>query len=495
MRMSLWAIAFRSIQQRSLASGLTVVSMALGVMLVVAVLLIYGIVDNSFRSNSSLGYNMIVGAKGGKLQLVLNTVYHLSSPVENIPYDYYQEFLPQEKRGGEREGKYSSYVRFAIPLCLGDYYESYRVVATTPEMFDDFIYDLDYERKYEFAEGRNFKYRSEEHGFFEGVLGATVARETGLNIGDTFSPSCGAVEGKVHAPFTIVGILKPSGTPNDRAIFINIEGFYLLDGHAKPIETADSDEQTGETTIPSKLNETGESVSPKVEVSSDEEITATTDPALKNQDEKDDQTKDLESGNGHIHPHDRLHPLPVEQREVTAFLVRTINPFVISGLKNTINEGTEAQAVMPIQEITSLFDTIVRPLQMMQLATIGLICIVSGVGILVSIYNSMTERRHEIAVMRALGADRGVVMMIVLVESIMLALGGGLLGWMTGHVLVAAASPWIELHTGVSISVFDFATGELFLIPTLIILAVLVGYLPALSAYKTDVGDALSSSP
>jgi putative ABC transport system permease protein len=474
--MGLWTIAYRSIQQRSLASGLTVVTMALGVMLVVALLLIYGIVDDSFRSNSSLGYNMIVGAKGGKLQLVLNTVYHLSSPVENIPYAYYQEFLPREERGDGRDGKYSKYVKFAIPLCLGDYYEKYRVVATTPEMLDDFVYDLDYERKYEIAEGRNFQHHSNEHGFFEGVLGATVARETGLKPGDTLAPSCGAVEGKIHDPFTIVGVLKPSGTPTDRAVFINIEGFYLLDGHAKPVPTADSYEQTGERADATEGKEAKES--------------------------------------DFVSYDDQLQPLPIEQREVTAVLVRTANPFVLPGLQNNINEGAQAQAVMPIREITSLFDIIVRPIQFVLLTTFGLVCVVSGVGILVSIYNSMSERRHEIAVMRALGASRGAVMLIVLLESILLALGGGLLGWMAGHALVAAASPWIEARTGVSIGIFDFAPGlnlaeifggdsaanlnvssELLLIPALMLLAVLVGFLPALSAYKTDVGDVLSSTP
>jgi putative ABC transport system permease protein len=105
-------------------------------------------------------------------------------------------------------------------------------------------------------------------------------------------------------------------------------------------------------------------------------------------------------------------------------------------------------------------------------------------------------------------------MLIVLLESILLALGGGLLGWMAGHALVAAASPWLEAQTGVSIGAFDFAPGlnlaeifggdpaanlnvssELLLIPALMLLAVLVGFLPALSAYKTDVGDVLSSTP
>src|SRR6184192_2208769 len=96
--MSLFRIAFRSILQRGVASLLTMLSMALGVMLVVAVLSIHGVVSQSFRNNASLGYNMIVGAKGGQEQLTLNTVFYLSKPVENIPYTYYLEFLKREER-------------------------------------------------------------------------------------------------------------------------------------------------------------------------------------------------------------------------------------------------------------------------------------------------------------------------------------------------------------------------------------------------------------
>ena len=92
--MSLWTIAWRSIRQRGLASLLTAASMALGVTLVVTVLAIYGLLSESFRRNSSFGYNMIVGAKGGSLQLTLNSVYYLSDPIENIPYDYFLEFFP-----------------------------------------------------------------------------------------------------------------------------------------------------------------------------------------------------------------------------------------------------------------------------------------------------------------------------------------------------------------------------------------------------------------
>ena len=109
--MPLWKIAWRSIQRRSLASALTTLSMALGVMLVVSVLLVVGVVDSSFERNSSLGYNTIIGAKGGKLQLVLNTVFYLSQPVENLPFEFYQEFLPAAQRGSRNAEAGHDYAR------------------------------------------------------------------------------------------------------------------------------------------------------------------------------------------------------------------------------------------------------------------------------------------------------------------------------------------------------------------------------------------------
>ena len=190
--MPLWKIAWRSIQRRALASGLTAFSMALGVMLVVAVLLIHGVIAESFRNNSSLGYNLIVGAKGGRLQLVLNTVFYLSEPVENIPYTFYQEFLGAEEREDGQDGRWKDYVERVVPVCMGDYFQKYRVVGTTPKMFDNYVYNDDTQEKYEFAAGRNLQHLSEEYGFFEAVIGATVARETGLKVGDSIASTHGS---------------------------------------------------------------------------------------------------------------------------------------------------------------------------------------------------------------------------------------------------------------------------------------------------------------
>jgi putative ABC transport system permease protein len=437
--MSLFKIAWRSIQQRGLASALTGFSMALGVALVVAVLVIHHVVADSFQRSAGLGYDLIVGAKGGKLQLVLNTVYHLSSPVENIPYSFLKEFT---------EGQYKDYVSKAVPYCLGDNYEGYRVVATVPTLFEDEIYAPG--RRYAFAQGRNFH----SDGYFEGVAGALAARRLGLKVGDTFRPAHGVLndgQGHKHDAFTVVGILEPTGTPNDRALFINMEGFYLLENHAKP----DGDEK------PLK-------------------------PSPAHADEHADHD--------HDHEHE-LKPLPESRRELTSILIRTSSPTAGMFLPNKINEGQVAQAVLPIREIRGLFDAIVEPIQWLLLGLTVLIVVVSGIGILVSIYNSMSERRREIAVMRALGARRSTVMTIVLLESVLLSLGGGAAGWLLGRGLIAALSPVIVAQTGVSIGFAPLMPAELLLIPGLILLAALVGYLPAMSAYRTDVARSLASAP
>ena len=195
-------------------------------------------------------------------------------------------------------------------------------------------------------------------------------------------------------------------------------------------------------------------------------------------------------------------PLPIEQREVTAILVLTASiggappELLAPGLIKKINKDSVAQAVLPIREMTSLFATFVDPLRIVLLSLTVMIVIVSGIGILVSIYNSMSERQHEIAVMRALGAGRRTVMLLVLLESILLSLAGGLAGLAGGprpdrrpKSLDRRRKPAFR------IGFLQFVGYELVIIPGLIALASVVGYLPAMAAYRTDVAKALSATP
>lgn len=446
--MSFWKIAWRNMQQRALASSLTGLSMALGVALMILVIVIHGVTVEQFESDAQ-GYHLIVGgSKGGDLQLVMTTVFHLGKPLVPIPYSYYKKFV---------DGEFAPYTQVAVPLCLGDSFRGggqiFRVVATTPDMFDNISYGTNRDgspKHYQFQQGRNFKTKN----FFEAVLGSVVAHHTGLKVGDTFRPTHGvSQDGHKHNAFTVVGILAPTGTANDRALFINIEGFYLLEGHAlSPHEkTSSSSASKGKP--------------------------AAVEPHK----------------HEHHHDHEHLQPLPEAQREVTSILVVCNSEFAPMILEKKINKGTDrtAQAVAPAAVVTRLLDQIIGPVRIVLLVLTILIILVAGISILVSIYNSMSERSHDIAVMRALGASRTAVMSIILVESILLSLLGGVAGVLLGHVVLGLAGPMVVAHTGITLKFWQFNWQEGLLIPGLVLFASLVGFMPALTAYRTDVGRTL----
>jgi putative ABC transport system permease protein len=440
--MSLFKIAWRSIEQRRLSSFLTALSMALGVTLVISVLVIHKVIKEYF-SESTGGYHLIVGAKGGKLQLVLNTIYHLSQPINNVPYSFYKEFT---------EGQFAANVEVAIPICLGDNYRGFRIVGTTPEMFTALPYGTDdqgNDKRYEFAAGESFK----QENFFDCVVGSVAAAETGLKVGDKLEATHGlgaALEenATVHTdhPFVVAGILQPTGTPNDRAVFVNMEGFLLIPEH-----------------LPEGV-----------------------DPDALPKDE-----------------HGHLLPVADEHREVTAILVKAsglggleaFSDQAAAEIAKAINDGNVAQAISPVREVRGLFNVFVAPVQYVLLGLSALVVLVAGIGVMVSIYNSMSDRRREIAVMRALGAGRSTVMSIVLLESILLSVAGGIGGILLGHALIGVLNPLIVAQTGVEIEFWRISMEEFIIIPILIVLAALVGYLPAVSAYRTDVGKALSENP
>jgi len=179
---------------------------------------------------------------------------------------------------------------------------------------------------------------------------------------------------------------------------------------------------------------------------------------------------------------------------VTAILVRTNEKQIARAmaLPKIINQEGDAQAAMPAEEVTRLLEGIVGNIQAVLLVFAVMIVIVAGIGMMVSIYNSMSERRHEIAVMRALGARRTTVMSIILLESILLSLGGGIIGLVLGHSLIGLLAPQIMEHTGVVVHALQFQAAELILIPGLVFMASIVGYLPAVIAYRTEVAESLS---
>lgn len=441
--MNFVTIATKSIKQRFLSSSLTALSVALGVMLMVAVLVINGVVSDLF-SQPSFGFNLVVGPKGSDLSLALSAIYRLDRPGEPLPYLFYKEL--KEHRVVEK----------AVPIAIGDVTEQggFPIVGTIPEFFDlDYAYNKPFRVRGEFLKTP-----------WDAVIGSRVAAVNGWNIGSEFKLVHGGVESDhVHdEKFRVVGVLAPTGTPNDRSVFVSLAGFWAISGHEKPLKEAVDRLEKFRFPVPQSLRD------------------------------KAEKPKKAHDHAGHDHEHDHDHELLDEQKEVTAIFVRTKSTAAAIGLAGEINEDVRAMAVNPIFPMKRLMTMIVDNIKLMLLTLTSLIIVVSAVSIFVSIYNSMSDRRREIGIMRALGARRETVFTIILAESALLCLGGGTIGLLLGHGLVAIASPIIEARSGILVNPLAFEPLELVLFPVLLVVGSLIGFLPGLAAYRTDVAAALS---
>ena len=456
--MSLLSIALKSLRQRALASSLTALSVGLGVMLIVAVLLIAGIISETFNRRS-VSYDFIVGPKGSEMQLVLSTVYRIEPPIQNLPYLYYLDLLEDPM------------VDDAVPVAFGDFTEegAFPIVGTTNQYF---LWGYAPDKPYALADGKQMS------SPFHAIIGSEVARRNGWTVGSQFKLVHGGADtGHVHDElFTVTGVLAATGTPDDRTAFVNLEGFYLVSGHEKPSAEAINawrDFQGLEPLSGAEL----EAEKKKYGI---------------------DAAHDHSHDHGHDHDHAHVHDVPDILKEVTAILVRTKwasedDPGTIAVMfREKLRRGySPVQAVNPIRPMARLQNQFIGNIRNALLVLTAVILFVSGVSIFVSIYNSMSDRLREIAIMRALGARRETVFTIILTESLLLCLGGGLIGAVVGHLLIILAAPVITARTDLLVDPFAFDPKELWLIPALIVLALVAGLLPGLRAYRADVAESL----
>ncbi len=447
--MNMFSIAWKSVRQRKLASSLTALSIALGVMLMVIVLVISGAIETAF-SQRSIGYDLIVGPKGSDLQLVLSSVYRIQPPIENLPYMYLSQ-LKKDRR-----------VTTAIPLAFGDVTEigAFPIVGTTSEYFEN-----------EYAYQQSFRIRGQRmNGLFDSIIGSEVARANGWDLGSQFTIKHGGAESDhIHdEKFTVVAVIAPTGTANDRSVFLNLEGFYAIDGHEKPVNEIEKRLRDFYAAEPETLAS-----------------------ALKQIEEvKAHRAEDKDGGHDHAHHN---HETPEAMKEVTSILVKTRSDFDAISLSGDLKKGFQAMAVNPIRPIQRLMKNVLGNVQKALVVLTAVIIAVSGVSIFVSIYNSMSDRRREIGIMRALGAQRSTVFSIVVAEATVLCLGGGMMGWLLGHGISILAAPAVSARTGLLLNPWSVNPMEFVLFPVLLVLAILVGFLPAMTAYRTNVADALNS--
>jgi putative ABC transport system permease protein len=438
---------------------------------------------------SAQGYDMVIGSpKGSPLDLVLGAVFYSGYLSYTIPYDYFRQL---------ETGPYSPEVETAIPIALGDHIFGMPIIATTPKFFTELRYLDRY--SYSFRHGKNM----DAGGDFEAVLGYAAAQKAKLHVGDKFKATISKHVPSTEFPepdmFTVAGILAPTGTPNDQAFFVNLEGFFIMNDHAdrtaidKVLTRKSIDRGVGNSvtaTAPEKTPPAGTEQKnepkdePKNELKNEPKITKRADRRIsaililtKIKDVAPTIIKDSRSG--------------MEEVRIDRLTAQKLDPLTMS-LGDRLVADLDVQVAKPTYEITRLFEMIVGRIQTVLIIFAIMVIIVAAIGMMVSIYNSMNERRQEIAIMRALGAKRKTVMFIILLESILLSLGGGLIGMVIGHGLIAGVGPIIAQAVMVVVNPWHFQSAELVLIPCLILLASLVGYLPAVVAYRTDVAQSLN---
>jgi putative ABC transport system permease protein len=208
----LLSLAYRSLKNRKLTSVLTLLSLALSVSLWVGIEHIRVGARESF-SNTISQTDLIVGARGGSLQLLLYTVFHMGSPTANVSYESYEKIKNQPA------------VLWTIPISLGDSHRGYRVVGTNEDFYRQYRYRQD--RRIEFEQGRA------PADVFDVALGSEVAQRLGYRVGQRIVVTHGITSSQGildhdDKPFTVVGVLKPTRTPVDRSLYVTLEGIEAM---------------------------------------------------------------------------------------------------------------------------------------------------------------------------------------------------------------------------------------------------------------------------
>jgi len=469
--MNLFAIVLKQMRQRLLATVLTVLSVVVGVAMATGIMIMNREGQRVF-AQTDYGFDMIVGPKAAPLQLVTSIVYQIDAAPGTIPWEVYEQMTTAGAT--TQPSPYRGRVQWAVPIALGDTYKSLPIVGTSTTLFgvdddgnrlpDDKVPTYRPDQRFALAEGRAFHPRK-----FEAVVGAEAARRAGLNIGSTFHATHGNDEtyGAAHdEEWRVVGILERTGTAFDRSIFVPLVSFWAIADHAEGLEAID------------KARE-------KHGVGHDHGH----DPKAK--DDKDEH----DHAHGHAyHMHgDEIHlDLSEDLWEVSAILVKSRSASALNDLRFTLRNHPLAAGVSPASVMQQFFDNTLGGMVRLLVAISTLVTLVAGIGILVSIYNSVVARNREIAILRALGATRGKIVSIICAEAFLVGLVGTALGLVGGHLLAAAASNYLQHWVGAGLTWYRIGPDELLYAAAVLGLATLAGLVPALRAYRTDVASNLA---
>lgn len=413
---ALLRLALASAWNRRLSVGLTLLAVILAASLLLSVERVRQAARDSFAQSVS-GTDLIVGARSSPVQLVLYSVFRLGEATTDLDWSSYETITADPA------------VAWSIPLSLGDSHRGYPVLGTTADYFTHFRYGD--RQALRLAEGQVFS------GIFEAVLGAEVAERLNYRVGDqiTLSHGDGGLPGMEHddKPFTITGILAPTGTPVDRTVHVGLAAIEAI--HLDWI---------GGAPVP------GFSIAAEY-----------------------------------------VEKFDLNPKRVTAFLIGLHQRAEVFRMQRKINQFADEalMAVLPGVALDQLWQTVGIVERALQLVS-WLVLAVGLAGLMATMLAGLDQRRREMAILRSLGAGPRHVLALLLMESGLVSLLGCLFGLIVVTLFSAFASSWLASF-GLASLPLAVTAGEMQLLASVLVCGLLVGVLPAWRAYRLSLADGL----
>lgn len=401
--MNLATVSLAYLRARPLNTGLNVLLLALGVATIALLLLATQQIEERLQRDAR-GIDLVIGAKGSPMQIILSSIYHLDVPTGNISYKQAREIAQHRA------------VKSVIPLALGDSYRGLRIVGTNHDYLGHYGARL--------AAGRLWEKP------LEVVLGAEAAARSGHAIGAQFAGAHGLGEGgEAHDEhkYEVVGVLAPSGSVLDRLVITSVESVWAV--HAGHHDIHDI------TDIASRMSD--------------------------------------------------------DEKEYTALLVQYASPLAAAILPRYVNNNSDMQAASPAYETARLFSIIGVGVDVLRGFALVLI-LSAALSVFIALYNALSERRYDLAIMRTLGASPAKLMMLMLSEGLLLAALGGALGIVLGHALAEVLGWMLREAQQIEITGWAWVDAEWGLIALALGVGVAAALLPAWRAYRTDIAGTLA---
>ncbi|GMM91278.1 ABC transporter permease [Vibrio fortis] len=410
-------LALKSVLNRKATAILTILTVAVSVILLLGVERVRTEAKSSF-ANTISGTDLIVGGRSGQVNLLLYSVFRIGNATNNIDWKSYQEFSQHKA------------VKWAIPISLGDSHKGFRVMGTNHSYFEHYRYGS--KQPLTIQEGREF------NELFDVVIGADVAKQLEYEIGDQIILAHGisdvAFSRHDNLPFTIVGIIAPTGTPVDKTVHVSLEA----------IEAIHVGWESG-------------------------------------------------ANLGHTPDAETLKTYDFQPKQITAMMLGLNSKIQTFALQREINTYRQEplSAIMPGIALHELWGMMAVAEQAL-LVVSGFVVVAGLLGMLSSLLTSLQERRREMAILRAMGARPRHVFGLLISEASALTFLGITLGVGLLFGLIAVVAPIVQQSYGINISISAITPHEWKLIMMVQIAGIIIGFIPAFRAYRQSLADGMT---